>query len=133
MSTNCCSSAPSPNVNANPLEQSDNKGKITKCNWASAARWVAVACAVVGLFAGVVGLLTYLGTLQVALTGLGAMSTATALYVMIGGFGFAGISLILLVISLVAKCSKKGEGDDPKGGTCFNFCGKNATPPPETD
>lgn len=74
------------------VRQKSNSG--SSCN--TAVKWVVVAAALTALAVGVIGLLVYLGHLQIAWAGAGAMTQTTGLYTLLAGAGAAGIITILL-------------------------------------
>jgi hypothetical protein len=112
-----------------PLDKKDGCNKSSACN---VLKWAVVALAILGAVVGVVGVLSYLGQLQLGLAGVGAMSATTGLYVMLGGFGLTLVTGILLTVSCViqrARAKKEHEINvdaDPKPASCFSkLCGKN--------
>jgi hypothetical protein len=74
------------------------------------AKWIVIAVAVVALAVGIIGLLSYIGVLQLGLKGVGTISSITGLYTMLAGFGASLIISILLGVScLLPGKSKKKE------------------------
>src|ERR1700722_4283568 len=61
-------------------------------------KWTGVALVVIGVAAGVIGLLVCLGVLQIGLTNV-MMSLETGLYLAIAGFGIALMTAVLLVVA----------------------------------
>ncbi|NGX60953.1 MAG: hypothetical protein K940chlam9_00428 [Chlamydiae bacterium] len=83
------------------LPQQSSPQTEAKCTAKSAAYWIGVAFAVTAAAIGTIGLLTYLGQMNIGLTAVGQMSSTIGLYTMIGGYGAAFLTGILLGVS---KC-----------------------------
>ena len=85
-----------------PLKTQPQKG----CDWTKGAKAVAVAVAIVSLIAGVIGLLVYLGQLQIGLTNVGSMTQSIGLYTMLGGFGATFITTLLMSVACCLSRAK---------------------------
>ncbi len=77
-------------------------------------KWVAVATALAAVAVAVIEILVYLGQLQVAWAGVGAMTQTTGLYTLLAGAGAAGIITILLAVKQTFN-NKAQSGSQPRG------------------
>ena len=112
----------------------DAKGGCTTSSVCNGIKIAAVILAIIGIVAGVIGLLVYLDTLAIGLTNIGSMSSTTGLYVMLGGFGVTFITGILLGVACIVQRAKEKNPADPskpakdgdkKAGCLSNLCGSD--------
>lgn len=89
-----------------PAPLTEQKG----CDCPKGAQMVAIAVAILGILVGTVGLLVYLGQMQIGLTNVGMMTSEIALYTMLGGYGATFIALALLSVACCLG-GPKGAGD----------------------
>lgn len=78
-------------------------------NCVSTLKWIGVAIAVTAAVVGILGLLVYLGKLNIGWQGVGNISTQMGLYGMLGGLGTAAIITILLAVSCCISRAKQNS------------------------
>ncbi len=97
------------------MEEIEVPGKWDSCM--KVAKWAAIALAVTGLFVGVVGLLVYLGQLELGWTGIGAMTQEVGLYTMMAGFSVTFVSSLLLAVNKACALAESRRQDAEKAET----------------
>lgn len=97
--------------------------KSEGCDWKGGLKWTGIALLIVGLLGALVGALVYSGVMGITLTGLGAMASATSLYVLLAGVGLAFIMGVLLITAKCLSAAKEAEAGK-KPWTC---CAKPET------
>lgn len=97
--------------------------KSEGCDWKGGLKWTGIALLIVGLLGALVGALVYSGVMGITLTGLGAMASATSLYVLLAGVGLAFIMGVLLITAKCLSAAKEADAGK-KPWTC---CAKPET------
>jgi hypothetical protein len=94
-----------------PVDSRTNSASAQKSgyNCVSTLKWIGVAIAVTAAVVGILGLLVYLGKLNIGWQGVGNISTQMGLYGMLGGLGTAAIIMILLSVSCCLSDAKQNS------------------------